>query len=93
MDVFNTVPPELICLFGLVIIALFAILFLVKPAWGCGGIIVMLALLILGLTTNGLVAIGGAIVITIVFLFLKFGSKGDIDISDIGDGNHITINR
>lgn len=67
--------------------------FAVKPAWGCGGAIAIIALLVLGLTTNGLVAIGGGIVIAIVWIFVKFGQGMNINIENIGDGNNITITK
>lgn len=53
----------------------------------------IVAMLVLGLTTNGLVAIGGGIVIAVVWIFVKFGQGMNVNIENIGDGNNITITK
>lgn len=89
----TTLPPDVLCFTSLGILAILAIAFALKPAWGCGGVIAIIGLLVLGLTTNGLVAIGGGIVIAIVWIFVKFGTGMNINIENIGDGNNITITK
>jgi hypothetical protein len=88
-----SIPPELICLGAVAVMACLVILFALKPAWGCGGTIAIIGLAVLGLTTNGLVAIGGAIVCVIVWLLVKFQRGMNVNIENIGDGNTITINK
>jgi hypothetical protein len=88
-----TFPHEFYCLGAIIALGALALLFALKPAWGCGGVIAIIGLLVLGLTTNGLVAIGGAIVCAIVFIFVKFGGGVNVNIENIGDGNTITINK
>lgn len=74
------------------VIGIIALLFAVNPKWGCGGVLALALIIMLFLTTNGLVAIGGTIVLGIVFLFLKFGRGGDINVNVEGYGNDVDIN-
>lgn len=93
MDLLSQFPPETMCLTGLAVLTILTVAFAVKPAWGCGGVIAIIGLLVLGLTTNGLVAIGGGIVIAVVWIFVKFGQGMNVNIENIGDGNNITITK
>jgi hypothetical protein len=90
----DQIPPEVLCLGAILALSCLAILFALKPVWGCGGTIAIIGLLVLGLTTNGLVAIGGAIVAGIVFIFVKFGMNGsNVNVENSGDNVNITVNK
>lgn len=94
----DNLPPELICLIIPSVIAGLALTLYIamkNPVFGCGTFVAIIALLVLGLTTNGLVAIGGAIVIAIVWIFVKFGMGVTVNVEDIGDGAtvNVTVNK
>jgi hypothetical protein len=90
----DQIPPEFLCLGAILALSCLATLFTLKPAWGCGGTIAIIGIGLLGLTTNGLVAIGGAIVTGIVFIFVKFGMNGsNVNVENSGDNVTITVNK
>jgi branched-subunit amino acid transport protein AzlD len=91
-DFIYSIGPESSCLLGLLMMFCLTLTIAAKPAWGCGGIVAIIVVTFLFLTTNGLVAIFGGVVVAIVFIFVKFGGSGmNVNIESIGDGNSITI--
>lgn len=60
---------------------------------GCGVFILGILGALVLTTRNGVILIGGLIVLGIIYIFVKFGSSGDINVNVEGEGhNNITIN-
>ncbi len=89
----DQIPPELLCVGAIVALGVLAVMFTLKPAWGCGGVIAIIGLAVLGFTTNGQLAIMGAVVVGVVFVMAKLLKGGqNINIENSGDNVNITVN-
>ena len=86
-DFIYSLPPGTIGGAIFLAVTIILILLAVSPKWGCGGMLGAIVAGFLFLTDNGLVAIGGAIVIGIVWVMSQ-SSGNRVNINIEGDGNN-----
>lgn len=87
-DFIYSLPPGAIGGLIFVGVTITLILLAVAPKWGCGGLLSTIVAGLLFLTDNGLVAIGGLIVIGIVSVMSQAtGNRININIEGDGDNN------